>query len=151
MDCGTLTKPANGQVSHTGGTTFGQTATYSCNTGYELVGDNTRMCQATGVWSENAPICHGMFLLKLDCYTVSKTITQNAHITQFTNVYPLAILLLKHWVNTIHLLIQVDHVFQIITAILCADKLSLLTYSDINKCLGNNRGCHHSCHDSDGN
>ena len=151
MNCDTLTKPANGQVSHTGGTIFGQTATYSCNTGYELVGDNTRMCQATGVWSENAPICHGMFLLKLDCYTVSKNITQNAHITQFTNVYPLAILLLKHWVNTIHLLIQVDHVFQIITAILCADKLSLLTYSDINKCLGNNRGRHHSCHDSDGN
>ena len=96
MNCDTLTNPANGQVSHTAGTTFGQIATYSWNTGYDLVGDNTRMCQATGVWSENVPICHGMFLLKLDCYTVSKTITQNAHITQFTNVYPLAIVLLKH-------------------------------------------------------
>ena len=90
MNCDTLTKPANGQVSHTGGTTFGQTATYSCDTGYDLVGDNTRMCQATGVWSENAPICHGMFLLKLDCYTMSKTITQNAHITQFTKCLPLS-------------------------------------------------------------
>ena len=47
VDCGTLTNPVNGQVSHPGGTTFGQTATYSCNTGYNLVGDSTRTCQAT--------------------------------------------------------------------------------------------------------
>ena len=36
------TDPANGQVNHTAGTTMGQTATYSCNTGYNLVGDSTR-------------------------------------------------------------------------------------------------------------
>ena len=63
MDCGTLTDPANGNVSHTAGTTFGQTATYSCNTGYNLVGGSIRMCQATGVWSGNAPICQLMLLL----------------------------------------------------------------------------------------
>ena len=28
VDCGTLTNPVNGQVSHSGGTTFEQTATY---------------------------------------------------------------------------------------------------------------------------
>ena len=39
VDCSALTNPANGQVSHPDGTTFGQTATYSCNTGYNLVGD----------------------------------------------------------------------------------------------------------------
>ena len=61
VDCGTLTSPANGHVSHTAGTTFGQTATYSCNTGYNLVGDSTRTCQATGVWSGSAPTCEGMF------------------------------------------------------------------------------------------
>ena len=59
VDCGTLTNPVNGQVSHPGGTTFGQTATYSCNTGYNLVGDSTRTCQATRVWSGSAPICQG--------------------------------------------------------------------------------------------
>ena len=37
VDCGTITNPNNGQVSHTGETTFGQSATYSCNTGYNLV------------------------------------------------------------------------------------------------------------------
>ena len=62
VDCGSLTDPANGSVTHTAGTTFGQTATYSCNTGYNLVGDSTRTCQATGVWSGSAPTCEGMLL-----------------------------------------------------------------------------------------
>ena len=61
VDCGTLSNPVNGQVSHTTGTTFGQAATYSCSTGYNLVGDSTRMCQAIGVWSGSAPICQRMY------------------------------------------------------------------------------------------
>ena len=60
VDCGTLTNPANGQVTHTGRTVFTQTATYSCDTGYHLVGDNNRTCQATAVWSGRAPTCQGM-------------------------------------------------------------------------------------------
>ena len=59
VDCGNLTDPANGEVNHTSGTTFGQTATYSCNTGYNLTGDSTRTCQATGEWSGSAPTCQG--------------------------------------------------------------------------------------------
>ena len=65
VDCGTLTNPANGQVSHTAGTTFGETATYSCNTGYNLVGDSTRTCQATGEWSGSEPTCECMLHIKL--------------------------------------------------------------------------------------
>ena len=57
--CGVLTNPANGQVGQTG-TTFGQTATYKCNTGYNMVGSSTRTCQATGVWSGSAPTCQGV-------------------------------------------------------------------------------------------
>ena len=57
VDCGTLTNPANGQVNHTAGTTFGQTATYSCDRGYNLVGGTIRTCQATGVWVGSAPTC----------------------------------------------------------------------------------------------
>ena len=60
VDCNTLTNPANGQVSTTAGTTFGETATYSCNTAYNLVGDNTRTCQATGEWSGSEPTCQSM-------------------------------------------------------------------------------------------
>ena len=63
VDCGTLNAPANGQVSHTAGTTFGQTATYSCDTGYNLVGDSNHTCRATGVWSGCAPTCQGMLRL----------------------------------------------------------------------------------------
>ena len=66
VDCGTLTTPANGQVIYSGRTTFGHTATYSCHTGYNLIGGTTRMCQVrgtTGVWSGSAPTCHRMLLL----------------------------------------------------------------------------------------
>ena len=64
VDCGILTDPANGRVSHTAGTTYRQTATYSCDTGYNLVGDSTRICQAGGVWSGSEPNCQGMLLLE---------------------------------------------------------------------------------------
>ena len=64
VECKTVTSPTNGQVSHTTGTTYRQTATYSCDTGYNLVGDNNRTCQATGVWSGNTPICQSMSLLE---------------------------------------------------------------------------------------
>ena len=57
VDCGNLTNPTNGQVNHTAGTTFGQTATYSCDTGYTLEGDNSRICQADGMWSGSEPTC----------------------------------------------------------------------------------------------
>ena len=63
VDCGTLINPANGQVSHTAGTIFGRTATYTCDTGYNLVGDNKRICQSAGVWSGNAPTCQGELLI----------------------------------------------------------------------------------------
>ena len=43
VNCGTLNNPTNGQVSHTAGTTFRQTATYSCNTGHNLVGGSTQL------------------------------------------------------------------------------------------------------------
>ena len=65
VNCGNLIHPANGSVNHTAGTTFGQAATYSCNTGYNLVGDSTRTCQVEENWSGNAPTCEGMYVYKL--------------------------------------------------------------------------------------
>ena len=65
VNCGTLSNPVSGRVSHTAGTTFGQTATYSCNTGYKLVGSSTRTCQATRLWSGNAPTCQGNYSVTL--------------------------------------------------------------------------------------
>ena len=60
VDCGNLTDPTNGSVHQIAGTTFRQTATYSCDTGYGLVGDSARTCQATGNWSGSAPACQGI-------------------------------------------------------------------------------------------
>ena len=84
VDCGTLTNPANSQVSYTGRTTFGQTATYSCNTGYNLVGSSTHTCQ--GVWSGSAPTCQGV-LLSLVLFTGGKYLVLFIHPYEFEVKY----------------------------------------------------------------
>ncbi|XP_064387176.1 uncharacterized protein LOC135335578 [Halichondria panicea] len=58
IDCGSLDTPSNGAVDTSSGTTFMMTATYTCNTGYTLVGDTTRTCGADGEWSPIAPVCN---------------------------------------------------------------------------------------------
>lgn len=58
VDCGNLQNPDFGTVVLTG-TTFGSTATYSCQNGYLLQGRTTRFCQASGDWSGEAPTCVG--------------------------------------------------------------------------------------------
>ena len=70
VNCGTLTDPPNGMVTLTN-TTFGGTATYSCNTGYTLSGDMTRMCGADGNWTGSEPNCVGECLHVLK-YTLSR-------------------------------------------------------------------------------
>ena len=56
-DCGILTPPANGAVSTPEGTTFGATATYSCDAGYTLNGSAATMCDASGNWTNPPPTC----------------------------------------------------------------------------------------------
>ena len=89
VDCGTLSNPANGQVSHTAGTTYGETATYSCNTGYNRVGDSTRTCQAAGTWSGSEPTCQSMLLLPHSTVAKDKTlilsICSSFHVNQKGN------------------------------------------------------------------
>ena len=59
VDCGPLTIN-NGAVDTSSGTTFMMIATYTCNTGYNFIGDMTRRCQANTMWSLSAPTCDGM-------------------------------------------------------------------------------------------
>ncbi|XP_019620833.1 PREDICTED: uncharacterized protein LOC109467329 [Branchiostoma belcheri] len=55
MTCPLLTAPANGAVI---GTNFYQdVATFTCDTGYDLVGSSTITCQADATWSGAAPTC----------------------------------------------------------------------------------------------
>ena len=52
--CDSLSNPAGGAVSITC-----STATYSCNNGYNLIGNDTMTCQSNGYWSGQPPICEG--------------------------------------------------------------------------------------------
>ena len=55
--CPNLSNPPNGRVSLSTGVFIGSRATYTCDSGYSLVGVSTRVCQNDGTWSGRAPIC----------------------------------------------------------------------------------------------
>ncbi len=57
VDCNGLPVPSNGAVDTSSGTTFMMTATYTCNTGYNIVGSDTRTCGATALWTPETPTC----------------------------------------------------------------------------------------------
>ena len=57
--CSELFSPTNGKVTWTG-LTNGSTATYTCGSGYQLIGVETRTCLSSGVWSGQEPICESM-------------------------------------------------------------------------------------------
>lgn len=57
INCGPLPDIANGKVVIAPDTRLGSTATYSCNAGFNLVGADTRRCQASGQWSGQEPSC----------------------------------------------------------------------------------------------
>ena len=54
--CPVLDPPKDGLVSQSG-TSIGDTATYSCILGFELVGNNRRTCVEPGQWSGAEPSC----------------------------------------------------------------------------------------------
>ena len=54
--CPNLVIPANGMVAMTGNL-VGDTATYTCDPGFELVGNATQTCLSDGTWSDIPPVC----------------------------------------------------------------------------------------------
>jgi len=52
-DCGTPVAPLHGSVNYSF-TTLNSTAVFSCNTSYNLVGNSSVTCNASGMWSGNA-------------------------------------------------------------------------------------------------
>ncbi len=60
QDCGNLANPQDGDIDIKG-TSFWDTVTYRCNSGYQLIGEAVRTCQETGLWSGTAPYCSRMF------------------------------------------------------------------------------------------
>ena len=57
ISCGNLTVLSNGRVDTSAGISFGDTAMYSCDTGYMLSGPAERTCQADGQWNGSVPTC----------------------------------------------------------------------------------------------
>ena len=56
VECGTLDDPTNGMVT-VSTTIYNSVATYSCNIGHNLTGNDMRMCLETGSWSSSEPTC----------------------------------------------------------------------------------------------
>ena len=59
VTCPVLTIPDNGNITTTG-QTLGSYATFSCNEGYNMVGENIRICQPEGYWSASSPTCESV-------------------------------------------------------------------------------------------
>ena len=54
--CATLPDPIFGSVSQTG-TIVGAMAEYSCKSGYQLIGSQSRVCSMAGKWDGTEPVC----------------------------------------------------------------------------------------------
>ena len=61
MSCSSLTEPNNGIMNCSLGDDgihyYQDTCNFSCNTGYELTGSDTRTCQSDGSWSGSDDVC----------------------------------------------------------------------------------------------
>lgn len=71
VSCLVLQDPPNGRVSLSG-TSMGSEASYSCDSGFTLVGSRVRVCQAEGEWSSEEPFCQGKGLPILSLFLFTK-------------------------------------------------------------------------------
>ncbi|XP_060596340.1 sushi, von Willebrand factor type A, EGF and pentraxin domain-containing protein 1-like [Ruditapes philippinarum] len=78
-DCGHPTKPMNGSVEISNGTTYQSLVTFKCDVGFEMNGTNTSECQANSKWSNEVPQC----IIK-DCGPRTKPINGSIEISNGT-------------------------------------------------------------------
>ena len=64
--CEELEAPRNGRVE-VSGSAPGDQATYSCNAGFDLIGQTVRICQNDGTFSGRAPTCQRMNICLYVC------------------------------------------------------------------------------------
>ena len=62
IQCDDLSTPANGEITSCSSGRVGvgyerDTCSFTCNTGYELTGSDTRTCQSDGSWSGSDDVC----------------------------------------------------------------------------------------------
>ena len=65
--CPALSDPLNGTVTWTS-LMAGGVSTYMCNDGFYLMDSMMRTCQSNGTWSEEEPICRGIYSVQLLFY-----------------------------------------------------------------------------------
>ena len=69
--CSNLTQPNNGMINCSLGDdgipSYEDTCSFTCNTGYVLTGDYTRLCQSDGRWSGGDNVCKKGMLLSIIC------------------------------------------------------------------------------------
>ena len=56
LDCGSVIRPQDGNMT-VNGTLYGASIQFVCDAGYELNGNKTAKCLATGKWSTEVPTC----------------------------------------------------------------------------------------------
>ncbi len=83
--CGDPPTIPNGSRTFTG-TTFGETATYTCDNGYQLSGSSTVTCQASGSWSP-APTCPSRKIRNYLCYNRSGHTLQVARLHVYMSLH----------------------------------------------------------------
>ena len=60
VECPAISDSSNDHMSVSVNSTYvDSTATYTCSSGYEIVGSATRTCEATGTWGGSQPSCSG--------------------------------------------------------------------------------------------
>ena len=61
VSCPSLSNPSNGVISCSlgddGVPSYEDTCNFTCNTGYELTGSDTRTCQGDGSWNNSDTTC----------------------------------------------------------------------------------------------
>ena len=67
VPCTSLNDPNNGTITcslgYDGVPSYEDNCSFTCNTGYQLTGSDTRICQSNGSWSGNEAICsRGMYI-----------------------------------------------------------------------------------------
>ena len=60
--CQSLSDPSNGMMNCSlgddGVSSYEDTCSFTCNTGYELTGSESRTCQSDGSWSGSSTMCN---------------------------------------------------------------------------------------------
>ena len=71
--CANLTQPNHGEINCTlgddGVPSYEDTCSYACNSGYEVIGGETRICQSDGSWTNDSTHCRGGYCNKLVMYS----------------------------------------------------------------------------------